>query len=248
MPWLYALGSVVIVSLISLIGVLLLSLNREKLQNMLTFLVSLAVGALAGDAFIHLIPEAFEELGIQLSTSLLIFLGLLVFFTVEKGLRWRHCHIPASHQHLHPVVTLNLIGDGVHNLIDGMLIGAAYMVSIPIGVTTTLAVLLHEIPQELGDFGVLVYGGLPVRKALLFNFASSVTAILGTTISLLIGNYIQDYSLIMLPITAGGFLYIAGSDLIPELQNRCERLWLSAGQAMSILLGVGLMALLTLVE
>jgi zinc and cadmium transporter len=142
---------------------------------------------------------------------------------------------------------MNLIGDGVHNLIDGMLIGASYCVSIPIGIATTLAVVLHEIPQEIGDFGVLVHGGLSVKKALAFNFLSAVTAILGALISLVIGPHLADYSLSLLPITAGGFIYIAGSDLIPELQHEVK-LSNSILQFSSIILGVGVMALLVLLE
>ena len=198
---------------------------------------------------IHLIPEAFEELGINLATSLYILLGILLFFILEKILRWHHCHLPASSGHLHPVVTLNLFGDAFHNLIDGMIIGASFSVSIPIGITTTLAVILHEIPQEIGDFGILVHGGFSVRKALVFNFLCSLTAILGALISLLVGPHVEGYSLYLLPITAGGFIYIAGSDLIPELQHKCDlkisnTLW----QFILITVGIGIMALLTLME
>jgi len=245
--WIYTLVSVALVSAISLIGVFSLSLNQERLKKILLFLVSFAVGALFGDAFMHLLPESFEKLGFNLATSLFIVGGILFFFVLEKFVRWRHCHIPTSEMHPHPVVTMNLIGDGVHNLIDGMLIGASYCVSIPIGIATTLAVVLHEIPQEIGDFGVLVHGGLSVKKALAFNFLSAVTAILGALISLVIGPHLADYSLSLLPITAGGFIYIAGSDLIPELQHEVK-LSNSILQFSSIILGVGVMALLVLLE
>jgi zinc and cadmium transporter len=217
--WIYSLVSVIVVSLISLIGVFTLSLRRETLTRILLFLVSFAVGGLFGDAFIHLLPEAFKELGANLKTSLLIIAGLFLFFILEKFILWRHCHVPSSEEHLHPVVALNLIGDGAHNLIDGMIIAASYYISIPIGIATTLAVVLHEIPQEIGDFGVLVHGGLPIRKALVFNFISAAFAILGAVISLVIGPFIKGYTASLLPITAGGFLYIAGSDLIPELHR-----------------------------
>jgi len=142
---------------------------------------------------------------------------------------------------------MNLIGDGVHNLIDGMLIGASYTVSIPIGIATTLAVILHEIPQEIGDFGVLLHAGLSIKKAFAFNFLSALTAILGAIISLFAGSHIEGYSSILLPITAGGFIYIAGSDLIPELQYECK-LSTSVQQFIAIILGVGIMALLVLLE
>lgn len=245
--WIYTFISVVVVSLISLIGVFFLSLSKERLKNILLFLVSFSVGALFGDAFIHLLPETFEKLGTNLSSSLYIVMGILLFFILEKFIRWRHCHVPTSKDHPHPVVAMNLIGDGIHNLIDGMLIGASFCISTSIGVTTSLAVILHEIPQEIGDFGVLIHGGLSARKALLFNFFSGLTAVLGAVLSLLIGPHIAGYATALLPVTAGGFLYIAGSDLIPELQREME-VRKSLMQFFSIILGVAVMALLALLD
>ena len=214
---------------------------------MLLFLVSMAVGGLFGDAIIHLIPEAFEQLPGKLIAPLLLLGGILLFFIVEKVIRWRHCHVPTSEQHVHPVVALNLIGDGVHNLIDGMLIAASYIVSVPIGITTTIAVVLHEIPQEIGDFGVLIHGGLSVKKAILFNFLSAVAAVIGGLLFLVIGPHIENLSLYMLPVTAGGFIYIAAADLIPELHTECG-VSISIRQVAFIALGIGLMALLVLLE
>ena len=153
--WVATLLSVVLVSLISLVGVFMLSWGKERLQRMLLYLVSFAVGELFGDALIHLIPESFKKLGFHLSTSLLVLLGVLIFFVLEKFLHWQHCHIPTSKEHVHPVVTLNLVGDAVHNLLDGIIIGASFLASMQLGITTTLAVIFHEIPQEIGDFGVL---------------------------------------------------------------------------------------------
>jgi len=245
--WLYSIISVIVVSLISLIGIFFLSLKGVRLQRILLFLVSFAVGGLFGDAFIHLLPQSFTQLGINLRTSLLVVAGILVFFVLEKFVRWRHCHIPTSEFHPHPVVTMNLIGDGVHNLIDGMLIGASYSVSIPIGIATTIAVILHEIPQEIGDFGIYIHGGLSVKKALLYNFLSALTAVAGVLISLLAGPHISWYAVILLPITAGGFIYIAGSDLIPELQG-CETASSSILQLFSLIAGIAIMALLVLLD
>ena len=249
MVWTYALGSVILVSIISLVGVFFLAADSTRLQKMLLFLVSFAIGGLTGDAFIHLIPQAFKELGPKLSTSLFIILGMLIFFGLEKAIRWRHSHNISTLEHnVHPVATLNVIGDGVHNLIDGLLIGATYMVSIPIGLTTTVAVILHEIPQEIGDFGVFVHAGLSVKKALLLNFASALTAVLGTILALTIGPHLQSFSLVMLPITAGGFIYIAGSDLIPEVQAECGGAGINVGHFLTIMLGIGLMALLVVFD
>jgi len=243
----YAIISVFLVSALSLIGIFTLSLNMDRLRKMLLFLVSFAVGGLFGDAFIHLIPESFERLGANLTTSLYLVSGILIFFVLEKFLLWRHCHIPPSEEHLHPVVTMNLVGDAAHNLADGIIIGVGYAVSIPIGITTTLAVVLHEIPQEIGDFGVLVHGGLPVKRALAYNFLSALTAILGTIVFLVIGSNIEAYALSLLPIVAGGFLYIAGSDLIPELHHDVK-VSTSFWQFVLIILGVGVMALLVVLE
>jgi len=215
----YAVLSTFLVSLVSLVGIFTLHLKKEKIQSILLFLVSLSVGALLGDTFIHLLPEAFGSLGINLTTSLLVIGGMLIFFVLEKFLRWRHCHDEKCREHLKPVAVMNLVGDFVHNLIDGMLIGASYIVSIPLGIATTLAVLLHEIPQEIGDFGVLVHGGFEPKKALVFNFLSGTAAVLGAIISVWLGSGVSWFSQALIPITAGGFLYIAGSDLIPELHH-----------------------------
>jgi zinc and cadmium transporter len=244
--WSFTLLSVVFVSLISLVGVFFLSFSLRRLRRILLVLVSFAVGGLFGDAFIHLLPEAFEKISSRLATSLFIIIGLLVFFAVEKFIRWRHCHIPTSEHHPHPVVTMNLIGDGVHNFIDGMVIAASYSVNIGLGFTTTLAVILHEIPQEIGDFGVLVNGGLSPRRALLYNFFSALAALAGAVAALLVGPLIKNFSIFLLPVTAGGFIYIAGSDLIPELQH-CEDLKETIIQFLAIVLGIGIMAALLIV-
>jgi zinc and cadmium transporter len=142
---------------------------------------------------------------------------------------------------------MNLIGDGIHNFLDGMIIGASYAVSLSIGIATTLAVILHEIPQEIGDFGILLHGGLTRKKALFFNFLTATLAIAGTVISLVIGTQVKKYSLILLPVTAGGFIYIAGSDLIPELHKELS-LPKSIMQFISMLFGIAIMALLVFLD
>jgi zinc and cadmium transporter len=241
--WAYSIVSVVFVSLLSLIGVFTLSLNQQRLRKVLLFLISFAVGGLYGDAFIHLIPESFKKLGMTLETSLLVLAGVLLFFVIEKVIRRAQEAIVFRRFNVKPMVTLNILVDAVHNMIDGMLIGASFMVSIPIGITTTLAVVFHEIPHEIGDFAILVHGGLTVRRALFFNFLSALTAVAGGVLSLLLGPTVQDYSIVVLPITAGGFIYIAGSDLIPELQQNIG-IKTSLVQLLMVLSGVGIMALL----
>lgn len=246
--WLYTLLSVALVSSISLIGVFFLSVNEKILQKILIFLVSFAVGGLFGDAFVHILPESFEKLGTDnLAAPMLILAGIFAFFALEKFIRWRHCHVPTSEKHLHPLVTMNIVGDGAHNFIDGMLIGASYFVSIPLGIATTFAIVLHEIPQEIGNFGVFLHAGLSVKKALLYNFLSALTAFLGAIFALAVASRIEGFAIILLPITAGGFIYIAGSDLMPELHHETKTRS-SLCQFIFVILGVGALALLALLE
>jgi len=245
--WLYSLGSVLIVSLVSLIGVLSFTLKEEKLKNFLLFLVSFSAGALFGDSFMHLLPEAVNEYGFSISVSVYLMSGILVFFILEKFIHWRHCHIPSSKTHHHPVAVMNLIGDGMHNFIDGMVIAGSYLVNVQIGIATTIAVLLHEIPQEIGDFGILLYAGFSKIKALAFNLLSALTSVLGAIFVIVIGSRIENFSIFLLPFTAGGFIYIAGSDLIPELHKESEATK-SFMQLISFLFGIGIMLLFVFIE
>ncbi|TKJ17241.1 ZIP family metal transporter [Candidatus Woesearchaeota archaeon B3_Woes] len=241
--WLYSLLSVIIISLISFIGVVTLAIKAKFLQKILLLLVSFSAGALFGGAFLHLIPEALENISSTRIVSLLILSGILFFLILEKFIHWRHCHIPTSKRHPHPFAIMNLIGDGLHNFIDGLIIGASYLISIPLGFTTTIAVILHEIPQEIGDFGVLLHGGFKKSKALLLNFLSALTSVFGVIVSLIIGYKAIEFSVILLPIAAGGFIYIAGSDLIPEMHKECSGSK-SFAQLLSLVFGILLMLVL----
>ena len=242
--WLYALGSVLLVSLVSLAGAATLSLSRSFLKRILLFLVSFAVGSLLGGAFIHLLPEAFASDLNPLVVSGSVLAGIILFFILEKFFRWRHCHQETTADHVHPVVPMNIFGDAMHNFIDGILIGVTYAVSIPLGMATTVAVLLHEIPQEIGDFSILIHGGLTVKKALLFNFASALTAVIGVVLALMLGTSMEGVLLYFLPMTAGGFIYIAGSDLIPELHHNTD-VKISILQLLALLGGIAIMFGLT---
>lgn len=235
-PWASSLLSVTGVSLVSLIGILALPLGEGRVKRVTSILVSFAVGALLGDAFIHLLPEALTGAGDALQPSLLVLAGLMLFFAVEKLLRHAHG--------ANPLAAINIIGDGIHNFIDGMLIAASYLVSPVLGASTTLAVVLHEIPQELGDFGILVHAGLTPRRALLLNLASACTALLGCVGTLLVGGAAGEAaSRALVPLAAGGFVYIACADLIPELQRE-RRLGSTAAQIGLISIGVAVMAAL----
>jgi zinc and cadmium transporter len=242
--WFYSIMSVLFVSMISLIGVFTMAIKIEKLKKFLLFFVSFSVGALLGGAFLHLLPEALEEYGIRHSIFLSVLAGILVFFFVEKIIHWRHCHIPTSKEHPHPFAIMNLVGDAVHNFIDGLVIAGTYIASIPLGFATTVAVALHEIPQEIGDFSVLIHGGFKRSKALLLNFMTALTAVLGAVVSLIIGTTSENYLMFLLPFTAGGFIYIAGADLIPELHKECV-FSKSMTQLIGVLLGIGVMLVLS---
>ncbi len=249
MVWVYTFLSVGLVSLISLIGIFTITLKPERLKGMVLTMVSFAVGGLFGDALIHLIPEAFEQLGSGPVTSLLIVVGIFLFFALEKFLRWQHCHIPTSENHIHPVATINLVGDAVHNLMDGVIIAVGFLASPQIGFATTLAVIFHEIPQEIGDLGILIHKGLSIKKALFLNFLSALMSFAGAMIALVIGPKIAGFTAYCLPVIAGGFLYIAGSDLIPELHHGHDvNFRNSAKQLIFMVLGVGIMVLLAFLE
>ncbi|MBI2548191.1 ZIP family metal transporter [Candidatus Woesearchaeota archaeon] len=245
--WIYALLSVLVVSLVSFVGILTLSFRTKTLQKMLLYMVSFSTGALFGDVFLHLLPEVANEQGFTVTISLAVLFGIVFSFVVEKVIHWRHCHVPTSKDHPHPFAVMNLFGDAVHNFLDGMIIGVSYLVSIPVGLATTVAVVLHEIPQEIGDFGVLLHGGFSRKRAILFNFLSAVTAFFGMTIALIAGSLVGGLTNILVPFAAGGFVYIAGSDLIPELHKE-ENTTKSLVQLFTFLLGIALMAALLLLE
>ncbi len=246
-PYLYALIAVIIVSSISLIGVFALSMKEELIKKYIFLLVSLAVGALLGDALIHLIPEAFETSTNPLTISLLIILGIFVFFVLEKFMHWHHHGDDTHESHIHPVGKLVLFSDGVHNFIDGVIIGISFLVSVPLGIATTLAVMLHEIPQEIGDFAVLLHAGYTRKRALWLNFLSAITAVLGVLLVFLLGEASESFASWILPVAAGGFIYIAVADLIPEL-HKTKKGSDSFLQLLSLILGVVLMVGLVFLE
>jgi zinc and cadmium transporter len=246
MPLTYAALSILIVSSISLIGVTVLSVREHLIRKYVFLFVSLAIGALLGDAFLHLIPEAVEELGSLTSAGAAIIAGIILFFIIEKLLHWHHHGLDAD-AHVAPVGKLMLISDGFHNFIDGIIIGLSYLVSTEVGIATTIAVLLHEIPQEIGDFGVLVHAGYSKTRALFWNFISALTAFLGLGAVMLLGTITETLTVWMLPIAAGGFLYIAVADLIPELYKHNSKGNILL-QGLIVALGVLIMAALLLLE
>jgi zinc and cadmium transporter len=245
--YLYAFASVTVVSLISLVGVFSLSLNEETLRKYISLFISLAVGALLGDAFIHIIPVAFNSSPSSNFPSLLIIVGILLFFIIEKFFHWHHHGEDKEETRIHPVGKMLLFTDSFHNFLDGVIIGVSFLVSVPVGIATTIAVILHEIPQEIGDFAVLVHSGYSVNKAIWLNFISALAAILGLIVALIFGNVAAVFSLWTLPIAAGGFIYIAVADLIPELQKTKEAEY-SLLQILAVVIGILAMLALTLLE
>jgi zinc and cadmium transporter len=231
--------SVAVVSLISFIGILFVGFKEAVVERILMALVGFASGSLIGGAFFHLLPEASVEIG-EIVWQLVV-IGIVFFFIMEKFLYWRHCHDGKCPTHMY--VYLNLIGDGIHNFIDGTVIAASFLISYHLGFATTLAVIFHEIPQELGDFGVLVYGGLARMKALVYNFVSALTAVAGALITYYLASYVQNLTPLLVPFAAGGFIYIAATDLMPELHKRTQAKE-SLVQLLFILTGIGLMAAL----
>ncbi len=238
-----AMVSVATVSAVPLGGLLLLSRGEARVERLVQPLVAFAVGALLSGAFLHLLPEAVARATPDLPVFVLVLVGFLGFFALEKFLWRTHGHAAGDRARAgSPLATLNLVGDGLHNLIDGMVIAAAWQTDPTLGLTTTTAVLLHEIPQELGDFAVLVYGGLAVRRAVLFNFISGLVAVIGAVVVLTIGRAASGLSDALLPVAAGGFVYVAAADLVPEL-HRVRRLSVSLWQIGLIVLGAALVSL-----
>ena len=203
------------ISLLSFIGVFSLLLNEKLLERIKFIFVAFAAGSLLGAAFFDLIPEAVSI--IPENVFLYVLLGIVAFYMLERVIFWRHCHEEKCDAHT--FTHLNLIGDGVHNFIDGAIIAASFLVSIPLGVVTSIAVIFHEIPQEIGDFGVLLYGGFSKTKALFFNFIFSLTAFAGAIFAYFFASKITILIPFLLSFAAGGFIYIAASDLIPELHK-----------------------------
>ncbi|MBA3350036.1 MAG: ZIP family metal transporter [Actinobacteria bacterium] len=244
--WLWTLLALLGVSSFGLIGAVTLVLRPRALQRALIVLVAFAAGALLGDAFLHMIPEISESpAGFDITASSGLLAGITGFFLLEKVLHWHHAHMPGE-EVLHPVAISNLVGDGIHNFLDGVIIAGAFLISTRLGIATTAAVALHEIPQELGDFGILVHAGLKPRRALVLNLLSGLTAIVGGIVTLLLASG-ADTTRLLLPFAAGGFIYIASTDLIPELHKEPEP-GKSLVQVLSLFFGIAVMAALLLVE
>ena len=233
--------AVIVVSLISFVGIFTLSFQRT-FEKYLFVIVSFAAGSMISTAFLDMLPEALEGQSSSTTIFLFVIIGLISFFLLETLLSWYHCH----HHHCdHPhhrkpvegYVWLNLIGDGIHNFTDGAVIAISFLANFQLGLATTIAVILHEIPQEFGDFGILVNGGLSVRSALFWNFISALAALLGTLIAFFAVNVFQGIEKELLAFAAGGLIYIATVDLLPEIHKTNKSL-ISIIETIFFILGV----------
>lgn len=239
--WFPPILSTLVVSLISFSGIIFLKLSGKKLEKLVFVWVSLAVGVILGNTFMHLIPESFEYFSHSHIPSLLICGGIVMFFIAEKVLHWHHHHV--SESKIKPLGKISLLADGIHNFTDGVLIAAAWMTDSWLGISTTLAVCVHEVPQEIADYGILLHAGYTRKRALMWNFVSALTAVLGTVFMLWAGSWILNLSQYVLPVAAGGFIYLAGSDLIPELNKQVSK-HATLIQVIMVIVGITIMYLL----
>lgn len=248
--WISALAAAALVSLVSLVGAAVLRLREGTLQALVPILVALAVGVLLGDAFLHLLPEAGELLGSATTVGLYALAGFVLFFAIEKGLRWRHRHdVPAAGgpPRVQALARMNLVGDAVHNFVDGILIAGSFAADPVLGWATTTAIVLHEIPQELGDVGALLCGGYAPKRAVRLNFLCALCVVPGVIATLSIGSVAEQALVYLLPVAAGGFVYIAASDFLPAL-HRDETLRAGAAQVATVALGIAAMYGIVLAE
>lgn len=213
---------------LSLTGIVVLAVLKRHAHAGMLALVALSAGAMLGNAFLHLLPEAIElsQTGaIDLFMVMLLVIGaFVVSFLFEQFFAWHHCH-DADHCELteQPYAHLVLYSDAIHNFIDGLIIAAAFAISVPLGVATTITIALHEIPQELGDFAVLVHGGFSTMRAALYNALAALTVVAGGVVGFFFVESVDWAVPVLLPIAAGGFIYIAAADLLPELRHNRSR-------------------------
>ncbi len=252
----YGLLAVVIVSLVSLVGGYVFFLSKEKSAKIIPYLVSLAIGALIGDSLLHLLPEAYADSSSVGLFAISLIAGFGFFYLLENVLHWHHSHDGNEEGHSHGKHVGGMItaADGLHNLIDGMIIALGFLVSVEVGIATTLAVVMHEIPQEISDMGLLMYAGWSRVKALVVNFLTGCTAIIGFLVVFLLdarsyGDMIDSALPYLLAVAGGGFLYIAIIDLIPEVK-RGDAVYGGSflRHVMVMVLGFAIMAALLLLE
>ncbi len=228
----------IFVSLFSLVGIVFIGIKEKVLEKIIIWLVSFASGALIGVAFLRMIPKSMQN---NDKAIYFVLLGIIVFFLLEKFFYWRHCHEQKCE--VHSFAYLNLIGDSFHNFIDGAVIAGSFVMDVNLGFITTLAIIAHEVPQELGDFGILIHGGFSKKKALALNFLTALFAVAGGVVGYVFAEEISFVKFNLIPFTAGGFIYVALVDLVPELHRRFSPKE-SLFQLLFVILGISIFALL----
>lgn len=233
------LGGVLMVA-VGMVGALTLLLSERTLRRVILPLVAFSAGSLLGGAFLHMIPAAVEELGHGVSLFLWVLAGFTLFLILEQYLHWHHAHTssPASKE---PLTYLILVGDGLHNLLGGIAVAGAFIIDIRLGVAAWLAAAAHEVPQELGDFGVLLHGGWSKRRALVFNALSGTTFLIGGILAYGVSSVLDVTFLV--PFAAGNFIYVGASDLVPEV-NKHHRLAENLVHLAAFVAGIGLLLLI----
>lgn len=210
----WIIGSAVADALLGFVGVFSLWLSHANLKRIANVLVAFAAGSLLGGAFFHLMPESLESQG-PVAVCTLVLAGFTLFILLESYLHWHHC----KKCKIHPFSYVMLIGDGVHNFLGGFVLAASFLVSIPLGIATIIAIVAHEFPQQLGIFGVLIKGGIDRNKAIIYSFIAQSTIILGAVAGYVLSGVIEGFTSLLVPFAAGNFIYIASSDLIPEMHK-----------------------------
>lgn len=231
-----------IISLFSFAGVTTLSFTK-RYKNITQYFVSFAAGVLLASALLGVLNEALEEQE-PFPILLTVLIGITFSFLLERFVLWFHHHHEDTH-HIHPSAYLVTVGDGIHNFIDGLAIAATYLVNPAIGIATTIAVAAHEIPQEIADFSILTHSGLSIKKALILNFLSALTAIIGGIVGYFFFQSFEHALPYALAVTAGIFIYIATADLIPALHEDRSKIK-PVEQAVPFVIGITLMYILSI--
>ncbi len=240
-------------SVFSLIGGVFLLFNEKKTLRYSHFLAAFAAGTLLGTVFFDLLPEALnssEELSLGIDIFLWTLAGILGFFLLERFIHWFHHH-EQVHEHereSQSTVPLIIIGDTMHNFVDGVVIAATFLVDARLGMVTTAAIAAHEIPQEIADFGLLLHKGLSKTRVVLINILSACAAFVGALLTYFLGSIVEQYVPLLLALTAGFFIYIATSDLIPEIQYEKNRTYALVKAGLLIAGAVSIWVILRLVE
>lgn len=261
MEFIQSIGATVIVSLISLVGVILFFRKLTSKSLLISLLVSFAAGTLLGDSFFHLLGESIEEMGFSVDIIISLFLGIIFMLIVESTIHQHHHHLDNEEDDNHlnnsrnlkkdtvnkRLAGVNLVGDSVHNILDGIAIATSFLVNPTVGIATTIAVILHEIPQELADAGILIYSGWHRKKVLIANFLVALTSILGVILVFVLDNLIEGISSLLIPFAAGQFIYIALVNLVPEIHKESNRFKYIL-RILSFILGITVMYIFTLFE